>query len=338
LSGLYHVALGLVYSHSGSSEQTVANAEAAITQARRCGDTRTEGRAQYVLCRDTFWSSRLRDSVKHGLQGAALLASSGDRWWEGHCHCFLSLTFCQAGELDRAIDSTARGGAIAESMGDQRLLSYHHWNVGLIEATRLNVDLAIAAARRGLELSPDPLNSAFASGVLGLALIEAGEPADALRVLQRATDALFHFGVHRTAGWFEVYQAEALLRGRDLRGAREQALQALATTVGTGHRWAVGVAQRVLGRTALAAGDLDEARDRLVLAVDTFGAIGARLDLGVSRLDLARCVHEQGRPEHAEALLRLARTDLSTVAAPRWLERLDELAVEVAPLLSSPSP
>ena len=87
--------------------------------------------------------------------------------------------------------------------------------------------------------------------MLGLALYEHGEPADALRILQRGADALFSFGVRRTGGWFEVYLAEARFRMGDHDGAREQALQALATTLGTGHRWAVGVALRVLGRTAL---------------------------------------------------------------------------------------
>jgi tetratricopeptide (TPR) repeat protein len=332
LSGRYHFAVGLVHSHVGSSEDTVRSAEAAIAEAGRCGDVETEGRAQYVLARDAFWTSRLRECVEHGRRGASLLARAGDRWWEGQCHCFASLALIHAGDLDRALACIDRGRAIGEAMGDLRLQSYADWNLALAEATRLNTDLAIAVCTRSVETSPDPLNTAFAAATLGQALLEHGDPAGALPLLQRSTETLYGFGVRHTGGWWDGYLAEARLRTGDLVGAREQASQALDTTRSTGHRWATGVALRVLGRTAHAEDDLDEAETRLRGALETFTSIGARLEIGVTRLDLARCADAQGRPDQVAAHLERAREVFARLPAPRWSERVEALAAELTPL------
>jgi tetratricopeptide (TPR) repeat protein len=326
LAGRYHFAVALVSSHAGSPDDAVASAEAAIRAAERCGDERTAGRARYVLCREEFWRSHLLESVDHGRRAAELLGRTGDRWWEAHCHCFLSLALCHAGEFEEALASTRRGQAIGEAMGDMRLQSYAAWNIGLIEATRLETARSIPECRRSLEISPDPLNSAFASGSLGLALYEHGEPETALAWLERSSGALYAFGVRRTAAWMHGYLAEACLRAGHIARSEEQGCEALATAREVGHPWAIGVALRTLGRAALAGGHVEAAHGRLTEARETFESYGGGFDVAVTRMDLARCAQLRGSPADAHAELEAARAALSGIPAPRWLERLERLA------------
>ena len=330
LGSRYHFAAALVSSHAGSTGDAVRSARTAKDLATRCGDDRTTGKAEYVLCRETFWHSRLDESIAHGDRGAALLGRAGDLWWEGQCRCFLNLAFCHAGDLDAALESIARGRAIGEAMGDMRLQSYSGWNIALVEATRLDTDLAIAEATRSLEISPDPLNTAFASGSLGFALVEHGDPEAAIPWLERSTQMLYKFGVLRTAGWMHGYLADARLRMGALDEARTEALGALETTLVTGHRWGTGRALRTLGVAAHRARDLAEARDRLTESVATFVDFGGRLEAAIARLDLARLARAEGRREEVALQLRLARTALDGVSAPRWRERLEHFAAEVA--------
>ena len=215
-------------------------------------------------------------------------------------------------------------------MGDMRLQSYSAWNIALVEAHRLNTDLAIAEGTRALEISPDPLNTAFASGSLGLALVEHGDPGAALPWLERSTQMLYRFGVLRTAGWMHGYLAHCRLRMGLLDEARTEGLGALETTIATGHRWGTGRALRTLGIAAHEAGDLTEARDRLIESIATFVHFGGRLDAAVARLDLVRLAHEEGRGEEVVLQLGLARSALEGVSAPRWRERMEDLAAELA--------
>jgi hypothetical protein len=68
-------------------------------------------------------------------------------------------------------------------------------------------------------------------------------------------------------------------------------------------------------------------------ALETFTSIGARIDIGVTRLDLASCADAQGRSERVATHLRRAREVFAGLPAPRWRERVEALAAELTPLL-----
>ena len=306
-----------------------ATARRAKDLAARSGDDRTAGKAEYVLCRETFWHSRLDESIAHGDRGAALLGRAGDLWWEGQCRCFLNLALYHAGDLDAALESIARGRAIGEAMGDMRLQSYSGWNIALVEATRLNTELAIAEATRSLEISPDPLNTAFASGswlrARGARGSRGGDPW-----LERSTQMLYRFGVLRTAGWMHGYLARCRVCAWDCStrpGPRR--LGALETTLTTGHRWGTG--------RALARSGWRPARR----ATWPRRASGSRIHRDLCRLRRAPRGRDRpagpreagaggGPPRRGGLQLSLARTALDGVSAPRWRERLEDFAAEVA--------
>lgn len=318
----HHFARALVASHAGATEDAVEEATAARTLAEAAGDVRTMGKAEYVRCRETFWHSRLDESIGHGERGAAFLDAAGDRWWEAQLRLFLNLAFLHAGNLDAAIASIDRGRAIAAELGDVRLQSYARWNIALVEGSRLETGLAIAAGTEAVETSPDPLNTAFATGALGFALVEDGEPAAAVPWLEKSSGMLYRFGVLRTAGWMQGYLAEARLGAGDLDGAGTDASAALATSRITGHLWTAGRALRATGRIAVAAGRLPAAREALTEALRTFEGFGGRLDAAIVRVDLAGLAAAEGRPDEAARHADAARASFEALATPRWIARL----------------
>ena len=320
-------AVGLVQSHIGSTDETVASATVALEEAERCGDLATVGRARYLLCREDFWLSRLRESIGHGRRAISALEEAGERWWQGQCHCFLSLPLCHLGETDEAERSVRRGRAIADAMGDIRLQSYATWNMGLVQVSRGDAEGAIASAARSLAGSPDPLNTAFASGIMGTALVEDGRPLEALDYVARSVEALHSFGVRRTAGWMEAIQAGALVELGDFEDARAHALKALDTTTRTGHRWAIGVALRALGRAEVAGGAVGRAEARLQESLRTFEMIGARLEAGLTHLELARIPLGDDAGDDRERHLAAARSALAP--APLLARRVARLAPEI---------
>jgi class 3 adenylate cyclase/tetratricopeptide (TPR) repeat protein len=331
----FHFARGLVASHAGATEDAVRDADAAWSLAEAARDDRTLGLAEYVRCRETFWHSRLEEAIRHGERGASLLDAVGERWWEGQLRLFLNLAFAHAGDLGAALASIERGRTIGDELGDVRLQSYSQWNVALVEATRLETDRAIAAATRAVEMSPDPLNTAFSTGALGFALLEHGDPEGAIPWLEKSAGMLYRFGVLRTAGWMQGYLAEARLGAGDLRGAHAEASAALVTSRTTGHLWSAGRALRALGRTSLAGADLDDARDELAQALGTFESFGGHLDAAIVRVDLASLATAERDQSALSAHAERARDAFAALSAPRWVERLE--AGASVPSAGSPS-
>jgi hypothetical protein len=58
----------------------------------------------------------------------------------------------------------------------------------------------------------------------------------------------------------------------------------------------------------------------------------------VTRLDLARCAHQRGSGAEVDAELEAARAALLGVAAPGWLERLDDVAHDLGSTIRAAAP
>ena len=326
ISGPYHFWLAHTYSHLGDCEGADASARRAIEAGRRCGDEETIAKAHYVLAREGFWTGRHVEAVEHGRKAVALLGRTGERWWLAHCHFWVGLDLHLTGEFELALEATARGLAIAEEIGDPRLQSYGMWCRGLFQATRGNAEPGIAECSRSLELSPDPLNTAFANGMLGFAHREHGDQDRAIVHLERAIEALRRFSNTRQTSWNEAWLSEAHLRRGDPERARELALRAVAGAAEARATWVGAVARRALGRIAATTGAFPEATERLLEALETFAAIGARFEEGSTRLDLAAFAARQDKPARAAAHLAEARAIFDRLPVPRYRERAERLA------------
>jgi len=99
-----------------AAARAIEHAERALGEARRAGDGATEGKAEYILARESFWSGDLRRSVDHGRRAVALLDRAGERWWLATAHWARALSYLLLGRFDEALDSATWARTIADKM------------------------------------------------------------------------------------------------------------------------------------------------------------------------------------------------------------------------------
>jgi class 3 adenylate cyclase/tetratricopeptide (TPR) repeat protein len=326
LAGLFHFRLAQVQTYLGDQEQSAQSAHLAIAEARRAGDQATMGKAYYVLTQVGYFSGRPHEGIEAGQRALSLLEATAERWWLGHASFILGFNYYLIGEFERALASEARCREIGEALGDPRLQSYADWVTAQILANTGQWDAAIDLAQRAVSLSPDSLGTAAAMNTLGMCYIEKGDPAPAIPILERAAGALAEFGFRQLHGVATIFLAQACLADGQVERAYELASRALEIALDPSFPWAVGWAQRLLGRIAHQRGSLEEADARLREALATFGGFDGRFEVGRTRLDLAALAHAQGDRDAAVGHLREARMLFEAVRVPTYVERTEAIA------------
>ncbi|MBI4590502.1 MAG: AAA family ATPase [Candidatus Rokubacteria bacterium] len=326
LRGSYHAFLGLVYSLQGNRGQARAHASQGLAEARGCGDEITMGRAVYVLASESLWAGELVEAVALGREAAILLERTGEQWWLGVTCWMLGTTLGLLGQIREGLETLGRVDAIGAAIGDPRLLSTGDWASGLLLAFAGEHEESIRRCARGLDRSPDPLNSAFALGTLGYAHREAGNSAEALPRLDEAAGLMGLFGFRAMQAWFMAEAGEASLGQGDLERAQDLIGQALPLAREVGFGLAVGLAQRVLGLLARRRGDLAEAEARIREALETFTRSSAALETGRTLLILADLVVTRGNAAAAAELLSEAHRLFRERDVGRLAERASRLA------------
>lgn len=326
LAGPFYFWLAHTYSYLGDQVQAASNARLAIAAARRQGDAATEGKAWYVLCRDAFWSGWFSEGIERGREALALFERSDEPWWQGQAYWVAGFHHYVLGQFEEAFDKMKWADAIWKALQDPRLDP--SWSTGYFHASLGDWDLGIEECRGGLERAQDPLNTAAALGFLGYAYLEKGDLPAATEALEESTRRLREAGMQQLLGWFSAFLAEAYLRSGWPDEARDFAHEALAVTEGVRFRYGSGIAQRTLGRIALAEGGSEEAAAWLQEALESFQSIQAPFEAGRTRLDLARLAGAGSAGAAAE--LGEARRIFTDLRLPRYVENAERLAVELA--------
>ncbi len=323
----YHFWAAHTASHLGKPDDAERAARTSIDLAEHLGDEAALGRALYIRARQGWWTGRFEEGVREGARAIPLLEHAGETWWLGHCHFFIAHSLYSMGRFDGALEAAARGGTIGDAVADPRLRSWAAWAQGLYEAARGDTERGIDACERGIELSPDEPNTAWALGALGFARREHGDLEGAIADLQRAIDiaeSTKHPGIlSRFLGWL----GEARRRDGDLSGAAEAARRSGDIGRRIGCRWVVALSVRTRGRIAFDEGDLPAARRLLGEARAALEAIGCDFDLALCHADLARLAAAQGRD--AGPAIKTALGLLETIPAPIQRDRVLRLAGEL---------
>jgi class 3 adenylate cyclase/tetratricopeptide (TPR) repeat protein len=333
LAGRYFFWLAHTYSYLGNQEEAASNARLSIEEARLAGDTFSEGRAWYVLCRDAFWSGRFSEGIGYGRQAVDLLEKSADPWWQGQAYWVAGFHHYVLGQFEEAFDRMKWAEAIWRALQDPRLDP--SWSTGYFHASLGELDLGIEECQGGLERAQDPLNTAAALGFLGYAYLEKGDIPRATEALERAVEPMRQAGMQQLLGWFSAFLAETYLLADRLNEAQELAREALTTTESVGFRYGSGMAQRALGRIARAAGDHEGAETWLEQALESFRVIQAPFEVGRTRLELA-LLAGAGSVE-AGRQLQEARKLFGELRVPLYVEKSDSLAAELVASGAEPS-
>ncbi len=339
LIGRYYFLLGHTYSFLGDHERTAQSAQRAIEEAKRGGDEATMGKAYCLLALEGPLSGQSREGIEHGRQAVALLERTERGWWLGQAHWLVGLNYTQLGEFESALEALARAHAVGEAMADPRLGTFVAWVRGIIYAAMGDWEAGIEACQRGLERSPDPLNTAIALGWLGYAYLEKGDAAEAIPRLEEAIQQVGQFGFRQFQGWFMIFLAEARRLNGQIEEGLELAIKGLEISSKAKFSAGVGWAHHALGRLALAKGVLLDAESHLNQARETFTFVQSRYELGRTHLDLAALARAQGNREAVATHLRAAHQLFTVLKVPRYIEKTEQLAKEfgVAPLGRSPS-
>jgi hypothetical protein len=120
--------------------------------------------------------------------------------------------------------------------------------------------------------------------------------------------------------------------------ARDVILQGLDRTRQAEYWIGIGIAQRALGRVDRASGALSEAEAHLQEALHTFTSHGFRPEAARTHLDLAAIAHAQGDAAATATHLRQAHMLFTTLQAPAYVERTEQLARDYGMRLTNTPP
>lgn len=334
-SGAYYFWLGHAHTYLGNQEEARLCARRAIEEAERAGDPIVTGKAFYVLARAAFWSARFRQGREEAMGAVSLLENTIERWWLGQSNWIVAANLYLMGEFAPALDALRRCDSIGERIGDPRLCTYAAWTSGAIYGTSGEWEKAVAACELGLSRSPDPMNTAAATGYLGAALIEKGSFGDALAPLSRAVEQLTRFKFLPLLGWFQSYLADAKRLTGDLGGAHSVSAQAVEVGAQAKFDFGVAMAIRARGRAAQAAGRFAEAEADYLSATQKFEEMGARFELGRTHFDLALLRTAERNNEAAARELNQALSHFTELRVPTYVARVQEIASKTGVALSA---
>ncbi|MFQ5899760.1 MAG: sigma 54-interacting transcriptional regulator, partial [Candidatus Methylomirabilia bacterium] len=334
LTGHYYFLLGWTYTFLGDHDRAAHSAQRAISEAERCGDEATKGKAYCLLAQNCALSGRALQGIEYGLQAVKLLELTEERWWLGHAHWNAGQSYTQIGQFEPALEALARAQAVAEAMGDPRLQSFAAWVSGVIHAAMGEWEAGVSACQRSFERSPDPFNRAITMGWLGFTYLEKGDVAHAIPLLEQAAQRLGQFGFRQFQGWFAVFLADAYRVNRQIERALDLAIQGLEISRGANFWVGVGWARQTLGRIAQARGELPEAESHFNQALQTFASTQSRYELGRTRMELALLARARGNQEAAATHLREAHQLFTALRIPKYVERTEQLAKDFGVPLS----
>src|SRR5262249_24269991 len=185
-------------------------------------------------------------------QGAvALLDASREQWHLSYACWALGLCWSQTGSFAECLEVERRALAIAQAIGDSALEVSASWVIGVTYAAMGDWDRGVSECRRAVDAAQNVLYRAFATGFLGFAHMEKGEPVKAIGALEDAIPLVHDFGLKAIEGWFTAFLAEAnRMQGR-LDRAEALAEEAHRISTEANYSVAVGWAEITPGRAAI---------------------------------------------------------------------------------------
>ena len=255
IAASYAFWLAHMYSRLGDQRRAAESAFRAIDHATIAGDMATLGKAHGLLALEGHWSGQTADGITHGEQAIRLLAPLVEqRWWLGMAHFYVAMNHMLTREYDAALAEAARADAVGKEIGDPRLQTYAGFTTGWIEIERGASEAAIDITRRSLELAPDRVSRAYASMVLGYALLESGRHVEAAPPLQAAVKELESFAFPQWHGLTAILIGEASRRSGSLDDASQWVARGQAIAAQANYRYAIDLGSKVTERIERDAG------------------------------------------------------------------------------------
>jgi tetratricopeptide (TPR) repeat protein len=188
------------------------------------------------------------------------------------------MNYLVAGRFDAALEEAAQADAIGDEIGDPRLKTYAGFMAAWVEASRGNGDQALVASRRSRELAPDRVSHAFASMILGYALLQAGDHRGAREQLEPLVAEFESFGFPQWQGWASTLIAETYRLDGESEVAAAFVDRGLRVATQARYWYAVGFGERIAARIARDCGRPEASSRGFDRATEIFARIGARFE------------------------------------------------------------
>jgi DNA-binding winged helix-turn-helix (wHTH) protein/tetratricopeptide (TPR) repeat protein len=274
-------------SRLGDQRRTREYAERAIAAATEAADDQLRGKAHGVLCLEGHWSGNTADGIANGRIAIDLLGRHREqRWWLGMAHFYMAMNHLITADFDAALAEATRADLVGKEISDPRLQTYSGYTTAWIEVTRGRNDRALEVASRSRDQAPDRVSRAYATMLVGFALLEQGSSDHARELLQPVSQELEAFGFPQWQGFATMLLAESYRRVGQIEPATDAIERALSVMTRAGYGYGIGFAQRVQGRIAQDCGDAVTAHARFSEALTTFERIGAPFEAARTREEM----------------------------------------------------
>jgi class 3 adenylate cyclase/tetratricopeptide (TPR) repeat protein len=316
-----------VHSTLGAFEAARADLDTALALAESAGDAVTRGRLLAAL--GALWGGH-KDYVR-GLaltrQAVAVIAETGDHRALAAARAglgIMQLNLAQVDDSRRQLEQALQLlGALGDELGQARTLEMLAMNAWLVVDVAAGIRYAEDAVHRLRELGDRPTE---ASALLTLGAVQtyragwrAGEPS-----LRRALEIFSAIGARGGEAYAHVIAAEAAMPLGALDLAQREATACLTIAREIDHREWTALALAVLGRTALACGDVGRARDLHGAMLDIAVKLGTALWIADAHSGLAEDLVAAGKiaeaTEHVAEALRSAGGARKFALRPMLLE------------------
>jgi DNA-binding SARP family transcriptional activator len=325
LASEYYFRLAMSHAYLQDSARSRLAGEAALREGERAQDPLCIGKALYALAAAAYASGAHREGIAHDVRAAPFLDHPSTQYWLGLTYWNQAANQLLIGELDAALASALLCDAVAERIGDRRLLSLSLSTRSLVHAARGDAAGALDYGRQALDMAPDLVvaNSALVS--LGFAQLQRDEALAARETFEQALGSLQRAPVGITWVRALVFLAEAQRREGDA-AAASTAETALGSAQHGRSPYQIGLAERVLAAIAMTAGDRQTAEAGMHRAIEAFLASDCCMEAALTRLELVRVLVSRGAAtdahDHLDEAVRIFRAS----GAPLRVAQAKELA------------
>jgi DNA-binding SARP family transcriptional activator len=306
LAAEYYFRLGLTRFYVGDYAQAHDAAEQALRHGERAGEPLQVGKALYVLALTSYGRGKSQTGISCATRAIPLVDRPDAKYWLGLVYFSLGLNSVVAGAFDAALAATERAHAIGTTIGDSRIVAGAGYVTAWAHALRGEHDLAVTTARRAIDASRDPTASGLASGALGHAHLQRGDAAAAIKVLEEVVEHFQRMPFRSAVGRHMAYLSEAYLLAGQLARARTIGEEALELGRVDRNQLIIGLAERALGRIALATRRLADAHAHLSRALAAFSECEATFEAGRTHMDLGDLFTAENHPSRVREHLAVA--------------------------------
>lgn len=315
------LARGLAWGGDAERGDTV-RAEAA-TVIDSLSDEQLAGRLDSVvdLAGAEIYLDRFVDAAEHAERALRVGRATGQGQLFPGIYATLGVAWCMVGRLREAAELLDTAIEAARPTGNPQALAWALFCRAFVAVPAGDNKTAISAGQESLDLATEAgqhVIAARAAAILAVALLDAGQPERAARVLDGSVGDQFELipDVWRTY-LLELMTRSWLALGRHAE-ADSAAAAAEAGAAAVGLRLPTAMAHRATAAVALDADDAATAATRSLASAELADAVGAPVEAGLARTIAGRALASLGEQERAVQQLELAVADLDRCGAIRY--------------------